>query len=74
MAHQKPLKSESDMRRIAAKLDVGVRSYAPNTLMGCNKCGAGWVVTLHVSGMLPDDWWICPKGCNKELEEKPSDY
>jgi hypothetical protein len=41
------------------------RKTAPKLV--CNQCGRSWrLPSLKGERPLPDDYWICPKGCNKQ--------
>lgn len=31
----------------------------------CDDCKTAWTPIILSNGDLPDDWWKCPKGCNK---------
>jgi len=33
----------------------------------CNQCGRSWrLPSLKGNRPLPDGYWVCPKGCNKQ--------
>jgi len=41
------------------------RKVAPRLV--CNQCGQSWRVPSQKDNRpLPDGYWVCPKGCNKQ--------
>ncbi len=47
--------------------EFGVRVLDRNKInLQCFECNETWTPELTKGHKLPKDWWICPKGCNKD--------